>query len=230
MTMASFLTGKVRLESRDFLELLAIWAGGFVGLELVGNLMNLFFVEEGDLYLPIGPLILMILGGFYLILLVIARFTMTYRLGVQMSVTRRRMLLGEWVVSLLETAVVLLLLYLAFWLDRWLIAPLWGGVLPENNLAQLIPWWVWPLMGAAVLLLGYLGGGLMCRFGPKGLWGIYGVFLGGALVIQLVDHRVLDFLFDTIVAHGVSFSLGGVILAAVLLIFTTVQLLRLPVQ
>ena len=230
MTMAAFLKGKIRLESRDFLELLAIWAGSFVGLELMGNLMNLFLKEEGDLYLPIGPLILMIIGGFYLLLLVMARFTMTYRLGVQMSVSRRRMLLGEWVVSLLETAVVLLLLYLAFWLDQWLIAPLWGGVLPENNLVQLIPWWVWPLVGAAALLLGYLGGALMCRFGPRGLWGIYGVILGGALLIQLVDDRVLDFLVDTIAIYGVTFSLGGVILMVVLLIFATVQLLRLPVQ
>ena len=230
MTWTRFLIKKVQLERHDFLEILALWAGGFVGLEVLGNVLNLFVREGETFYVPIAPLLLLIFGGMFLILLVGARFTQTFQMGVQMSVTRRRMLLGEGAVSLLETGFTLLLIFLSFWLDQWLVSPLWGGILPEHNLALLIPWWTWPLVGAGALLLGYVSGALMCRYGLKGLWGVWGVFVGGALLLQFVDDALLDTALDFIVLHGVPISVGGLLLALALLSFTTVQMLRIPVK
>lgn len=230
MTRMRFLAEKVRLEGRDFLEILAIWAGGFVGLEVLGNLLNLFLREGEELYVPIAPLLLLIFGAVFLVLLIAVRFTMTFQLGVQMSVTRRRMLLGEWTVSLLETVFTLALIYLAFWIDEWMVSPLWGGMLPEDHLLHVIPWWVWPLVGAGTLLLGYVSGALMCRYGPKGLWGVWGAFMALGLLMQFVDDAVFNAVIDVIAVHGVSISVGGILLAVALLIFTTVQMLRIPVK
>jgi hypothetical protein len=226
MTLTKFLRGKLWLElGEDWKVLLGLWAGGFAGTEVLGAIMNLLLREDGELPVPFGPLFLLIFGGIYLVLLVASRFSLTFGLGVQMSVTRKRMLLGEWLVAMVETAYFLLLIRLAFWLDKLVILPLWGEVEDFS-----IPWWAWLLVFAGVLLLGYVGGALLCRYGIKGFWGLWGFFVLVSLAPQLLGDTVLDHTFDFIAAYGVQFSLLGVVAAVAVVVFVTVQMLRVPVK
>lgn len=222
MTLSSFLKDKLRLEKNDFLEILGIWAAGFAGLEVLSIILNLLLREDGDLYVPIGSLLLLIFGGFFLVLLVGTRFALTYQLGVQMSITRKRMMAAEWVISILETVFALGLIYLATWIDRLALAPLFGGI----DLMAAIPWAVWPLVGVGALLLGFVTGALLCRYGQKGFWFLWGLFVGGALLINLFG----DPMFAFIAAHGIPFGIGGALFAVGVFVFVFVQMLRIPIR
>ncbi|MCI8537067.1 MAG: hypothetical protein HFF18_00165 [Oscillospiraceae bacterium] len=236
MTLGRFLKGKLWLDRGEFLEILACWGAGLLFFEAVGNAIYFFLQRRDDTssYFPLGPTLLLIFGAFFIVIFVAARFVLYFQLGVQMSVTRRRMLVGEWAVTGLGTVLALALIYGSFWLDRLLIAPLWGGISAEDDLLVFMPWWVWPLVGAASLLLGFVSGALVARFGTKGLWALWGVFVGGGLFTTLLGDNLGPFVEDWLIpffeTNSLPAGIGSVLLVAAVILLTVWQMLRFPVK
>lgn len=236
MTLGRFLKGKLWLDRGEFLEILVCWAAGLLIFEAIGNVICFFLLRDDSSshYFPIAPLVLLIIGAFFILLFVAARFILYFQLGVQMSVTRRRMLLGELVTTGLGTALLLALIYASFWLDRLLIAPLWGGILPEDDLIRMMPWWVWPLVGVASLLLGFVSGALVARFGVRGFWALWVIFVGWGLLVSLLGDSlhpfVEDWLLPFLETNAIPTGIGGILLAAAVVLLACWQMLRFPVK
>ena len=226
MKLSRFLSGSLRLEGLDLLTLLGWWAGGFVLTELLGQVIFLLIRDPEDTYFQIAPLILLILAVFLLVFLVAGRFSQSFSLGIQMGVTRRRMLLAIWLISLLEMAEILLLCALSFWLDRLIFTSLYGPIMPWDDVFFLIPWWGWLLMAAAPLILGFISGALLARYGIRGFWVLWGICVGGALLFQLVEEPILFLLNNFALPLGI---LGAAALA-VLTVFSFWALLHFPVK
>ena len=225
MKLSRFLAGSLRLEGLDLLTLLGWWAGGFLVTELIGQVIMYFAQSSEKAYFQIGPLVLLFLAVFLLIFLVAGRFSQSFSLGIQMGVTRRRMLLAIWLSSILETAAILLLCALSFWLDRLIFTPIYGPIMPWDDVFFLLPWWGWLLMAAVPLILGFISGALLSRYGIKGFCVLWGIFVGGALLFQLVEEPILYLLSNFALPLGIL----GVAALAVLTVFSFVAMLRFPV-
>lgn len=236
MTLGRFLKGKLWLDRGEFLEILVCWSVGFLAFEAIGNLICFFIMrdDESAHYIAMGPMFLLILGAMFLVFFVAARFVLYFQLGVQMSVTRRRMLLGEGMITGLGTVLAMVLIYGAFWLDWILIAPLWGGIPADDDILRIMPWWVWPLVGVAALLLGFVTGALVARFGVKGFWVLWGIFVGGGLLTTLLGDNLGPFVENWLIpffeTNAVPASIGGILLAAAVVLFACWQMLRFPVK
>lgn len=75
-----------------------------------------------------------------------------------------------------------------------------------------IPWWIWPLVLLLPVWIGLLLGGLLQRFGAKGFWCAYAVFMIGTTSISQWIHPAADFLrpfpWQGLAVAGVAIFLG----------------------
>jgi len=108
------------------------------------------------------------------------RFVTEFNIGVRMSQTRRRMLLSGLVLS---TASLLEVLALAVLLNG-----VWQALVPQaDDLLAHIPAWGWAAAVYAPLCLGLFCGAVLLRFGQRGFWWMYAVFMVLCLGPQMVS-------------------------------------------
>ena len=173
-SLPAFVWDNFRLQGRDFLSYPLIVCGGWT---VVMALLAIIAAVAGDSDI-FGVGIPGVLAVAFAVLLAFvqaySRIWLEFKIGVQLSVPRRRMLTAEIMLSL-ATAVVCLA---AAWLldGLWLWAARAMGVQVEPLLSHM-PLWGWGLALLLPVALGSAGGAIVLRFGSKGGWVLYGIFM-----------------------------------------------------
>jgi hypothetical protein len=171
--MARFLWDNLRLQAADFRILPAVVAGAFVLFQLLFVVIRIFSRDPEALTLGIPGLIALVVAGMSSVVQSAGRFSMEYRVGVCMSRTRREMLCAGAVLSLLNSAVLVAAAAACNGLWALTIGRMPGA---ENILAQL-PAWGWAAAWYGPAAAGMLAGAILLRFGRRGFWGLYAIFM-----------------------------------------------------
>lgn len=218
-----------RLQKEDFLGMGAIALGGVVLTEVVVNLV--MALGKPDSYFLLGPFLLFLVGGFVAVMLSVGYWLTAFPMGVKMGATRREMVAGVAGVTVGMSLLLLTFPALDYLLERQLGVGYWVNTVGralEFDLLYYIPWWGWPLAAVLCPVVGLLVGTVILRFGRKGFWVIWGIWMAGCFVPQMLP---ADFNFPVIGTPlwnalpwvGAAFTLALTVLAVR-------TLLRLPIQ
>ncbi len=175
--------GELSLHAVDFWQLALIPLAGALLIALVLGCV-FFFADDPDapeivgVILTVAPIIIAAFAG---LLTAGTLFGIYYKLGVQMGQTRRAMILRVGLLALAEHAAVL-----AFAAGcSGLVNLGYNRFFTETeSLIAMIPWWGWVLMLTLPLAVGTFGGAVILRFGRKGFWVLYAIFMSVLLVPQ----------------------------------------------
>lgn len=178
------VVGELRLHGDDFwqLALVPLGAAVFLGAIIAGAMLwaeDTSAPEMIGVVMSTGTVAVGVTCG---LLVSGTLFTVYYKLGIQMGQTRRNMLLRLSLLSLAEQLAlvafstglsgVITLVYRRFFSEtEWILA--------------FVPWWGWVLMLTLPLAVGTFGGAVILRFGRKGFWVLYALFMAVMLLPQL---------------------------------------------
>lgn len=181
-SLPAFVWANFRLQWQDFAVMPLAVAGLWLLMMLVLGAIS-FFSGDNEIF-GVG-----IPGVFALVVAVMMagissymRIWLEFKLGVQLSVTRRRMLAAELALSLATAAEGLVVAWL---LDRvWMAlaqaaAVRYGSAVTTyyEPILAYMPWWGWLLCWLLPMALGTAAGAVVLRFGAKGGWTVYMVFM-----------------------------------------------------
>lgn len=190
---------------------------------LVGEIVMLLIAygEKEPLLemLPVSVVLALVSGSLALLILAVTRFSVEFNMLLKFPVSRRMLLVGQSAVVLLHGVVVeavVALLGLASGVLHALL--LHAPALVAFTGLGFVPWWGWLAALVAPLALGLPAGGVISRFGAKGGWALYFVFMASVLGF---DHY--ESLFDR---FDPTVLLGGAAVLAVLLPALGVHWLR----
>ncbi len=199
--------GEAKLHGADFwqMPLISVAAALLMAILLGGVLL---FVEDTSapemvgLLISLVPVIVAVGLG---CLISATLFTVYYKLGLQMGQTRRNMLLRLSILSLVMHVVTVgfaaaLSCLLAVFYSHFFA--------PTDVLLALVPWWGWVLMLTLPLAIGMLGGAILMRFGRKGFWVMYGIFMSLLLLPQLFTGMLDSWNIDLWVERIAAFTLA----------------------
>jgi hypothetical protein len=150
-------------------------------------------------------------------------FSMELRMGVHMSIPRRMMVAAGVAGSLLET--VLLVGEAALLNAGWVA--IFGNYSPEARIVNCIPAWAWAMMLYMPTAMGMLGGSILLRFGRKGFWTLYALFMAACFLPQFFKSSIPAGSLDALLAM---LPVAGPILAAVCVAVGTIMLWRIPIS
>lgn len=221
--MYKMIRANLRLSLQDLAIELGIVAGVWLLLEAGTNLV-VGLAKESTTAIITAPTLLVV-GGLALLFVNAARFMVEFPRGVRFSVTQRRMLAGLMAVCTVHTAAVLGLSALLGAVSGLIYKLAWqprGVELAFDGLA-LFPWWGWLAVAAACILGGLVGGALYLRFGPKGMWVMWGAWM----VFVFFDEQILGLFSGLQALPGLAW-LGGLVGPVVLV--GVVALLALSVR
>ncbi len=190
--------GELQLHATDFgqIALIPLAATVLIGLLLAGVSL---FVDDTSApsivgialgVVPVGAAAatgLLTAGGLFVIY---------YKLGVQMGQTRRAMLLRVGLLALAEQAV---LLACSAGLSSVITLGYSRFFTQTESMLALIPWWGWVLMLTLPLAIGTFGGAVVLRFGRKGFWVLYAVFMSALLLPQLFTDFFVNLWLDAFI-------------------------------
>lgn len=188
----AFLAANFRLQASDFLMVpvwgAAIWAGTTALMAAV----SFFAAADGEVFdqeiFSVGVPGIAAMGYTVVmgLLVTVGRVTLEFKTGVQMSVPRRRMLAAT---AALSAATALETLALAWVLNRlWLI--LFGRFMAEPvDVLGMMPLWGWLAALVLPVTTGLLSGAIVLRFGAKGGWTLYALFMAACWLPGLVGDR-----------------------------------------
>lgn len=178
------VVGELRLHGDDVwqLALVPLGAAVFLGAILAGAML---WAEDTSAPEVVGVVMstgIVVVGVGCGLLISGTLFTVYYKLGIQMGQTRRNMLLR---LSLLSLAEQLGLLAFSVGLSG-VITLVYRRFFSETEwIFGFVPWWGWVLMLTLPLAVGTFGGAVILRFGRKGFWVLYGMFMAVMLLPQL---------------------------------------------
>ncbi len=209
--------GELRLHAADFwqISLIPLVATVFLGVLLS---VVLFLVEDTSapevvpVALSIFPVIIAVVAGG---IFAGVQFGVYYKLGVQMGQTRRAMIVRTGLVALVEH------LYLVG------IALLFSGCItlfysrffaPSESLLAFVPWWGWVLMVTLPVAGGSFAGAVPLRFGRKGFWVLYVIFMAVLFLPQLAPNllgngllQVFEQVIELVPVHPIPFCVASLL-------------------
>ncbi len=227
------MVGELRFHANDFWQLALIPLAGSVLIALVLGCV-FFFADD-----PSAPEIVGVI--FSVAPVVIAAFTgvltagtlygIYYKLGVQMGQTRRIMILRVGLLALVEHAVVLAF---ATGLSSLVNLGYSRFFTETDSLIAMIPWWGWVLMITLPIAVGTFGSAVILRFGRRGFWVLYAIFMSALLGPQFFTDFFVNLGLDAFIEGVGQLTLTQphlVCLVSVLPFLIGVALLwRLPIK
>ena len=236
-TLPAFVWANFKLQCTDF-AIIPLAVTGLWSLMMLVLAAITFFSGDNEIF-GVG-----IPGLFALIVAVIlaaftsfSRIWLEFKLGVQMSIPRRRMLAAELTLSLVTAAEGLVTAWL---LDRvWMVlaqaaAARHGAAVTHyyEPILAYMPWWGWLLCWLLPMALGTAAGAVVLRFGAKGGWVLYMVFMALCLTSSWWMER-LEPVFDQVGGLGdlvmAALPAAGFVLAAAAVLAAARLLLRIAV-
>lgn len=224
--------GELRLHASDFwqMPLIPLVVSVLLGVYLS---VVLCLVEDTSapemvaVSLSVIPVIITVLAGG---IFVGVQFGVYYKLGVQMGQTRRAMLARTGLLALVEH---LYLLGTALLFSGAITLFYSRFFAPSENLLAFIPWWGWVFMVTLPVAGGSFVGVVPLRFGRKGFWVLYAIFMTVLFLPQLAPNllgngmlQVFEQVIELVPVHPIPFCV-----ASVLPFLGTVAILwRLPLR
>ena len=211
-------------------------ACGFLcGIFLLVHIVTLgaltIFGERSSLLL--SGVLMPVIAGIIILVYAIAAISVTYYQAVRFSQNRKRALgLSLGVLAAFERMVAPVL-WLKLTGSNALIWGIGGRKIPEGSAVSepvrtlfievfSMDWWGWPAIALGAAALGVIIAAVLLRYGSKGGWVMWGLWMGGILFMQLLPwktHTITDWLFPLL---AILFLSG--------LVWSIWYLLRMPVR
>lgn len=197
----------LKMNAGDFILYAAITGGLFLLGEAV--ILCVMAIAKPDTGIFLAGIVLPIAGAFSLFIMCFINTTVMFDTALRFGRTRRQSLGLVAGLLALEGVFVMGLAALLALAERFLLPGLWaklagfeswklglGMPLPEGSgpaqaaLLQIedfvLAWWWYPLLWAAALAAGLFCGALVQRFGPKGAWALWGLWMAACFGPQLL--------------------------------------------
>ena len=235
----------IRLNLDDMWLALGVVGGIFLLIHVVTAVILHFFFESEYSSLMISGVILPSTSALVILMISLGHTLAAYTLAVKFSQTRRRALgLTLGLVSFealcsMGLAALLALLERAIapqfwmWLTGTQYVTVWRGGqgrLDESPWAATLfvedfslDWWWFPLLAAAAVLLGLIIGAVILRFGRRGGWTIWCIWMLCCFVPQLGGATLLSDWLEYLAVLAVLFVAG-------LFVWSVWYLLRAPIK
>ena len=200
----------LKMNAGDFSFYAAITGGLFLLGEVV--ILCVMAIARPDTSIFLAGIVLPIVAAFSLFIMSFTNSTVMFDTALRFGRTRRQSLGLVVALLALEGAFVMGLAGLLALAERFLLPGLWAKLagfegwklglnmpLPEGSgpaqaaLLQIedfvLAWWWYPLLLAAALALGLSLGALIQRFGPKGAWVMWAIWMGLCFGPQLLGQN-----------------------------------------
>lgn len=200
----------LKMNAGDFSLYAAIAGGLFLLGEAV--ILCVMTIAKPDTGIFLAGIVLPIVGAFSLFIMSFTNSTVMFDTALRFGRTRRQSLGLVVALLALEGAFVMGLAGLLALAERLLLPGLWAKLagfegwklglnmpVPEGSqpvqaaLLQIesfvLAWWWYPLLWAAALALGLCFGALIQRFGPKGVWALWAIWMGLCFGPQLLGQN-----------------------------------------
>ncbi len=197
----------LKMNAEDFSLYAAVTGGLFLLGEVVILCVMAFLKPDTGIFL--AGIVLPIVGAFSLFIMSFTNSSVMFDIALRFGRTRRQSLGLVVALLALEGAFAMSLAALLALAERFLLPGLWaklagfegwklglGMPLPEGSgpaqaaLLQIedfvLAWWWYPLLWAAALAAGLFCGALVQRFGPKGAWALWGLWMAACFGPQLL--------------------------------------------
>ena len=236
----------------DLWLVLGVPVGGFVLLHLIIAGVLVFFHADSSLML--SGILLPICSGIVMLIVSIAHVGITYFQAIRFSQTRRRALGQTMALIGFEGGCSLAITALLTFLEQHFAPRLWlaltgyqalewgidGHVIPDPVLGTSsvstaggtlliedfsLAWWWFPLILLACIATGIIVGAIIARFGSRGGWTLWCIWMVCCFAPQLLGNRLIlldDFIWWILLVTGIS--------AAAALVWSFYYLLHAPVK
>ena len=197
----------ILLNKSDFWLLWGVVGGAFVLMQL---LVGLITVVSGDAELLLSGIVLPCVAGGILIFTTMAQIMVTFEQGLQFGCTRKRALRLSLGLSAAEAAGAMGLAAVLSLLERLVGASLWNSVAGTQVAAIALNWYWWLAIALGAVLLGTILGALIQRFGRRGFWALWVLWMVGCFGFQLLPwkhYTITNWLFPLL---GVAVLAGAV--------------------
>ena len=175
------------LQLRDVWQYLLIEAGAALAAGLLIGVIALAEQDGDGLVFAMPGVLALVAAAFLNVLQAGCGFSIYFKLGVHMGMTRRALLAGMLATGL-SMSVVMVAGAAAI---NGLAVLLGGGA--AMDLVGGLPAWAWAAMVYLPVALGLMGGGVLLRFGRRGFWALYILFMAVCIVPNLlVDLHLPD--------------------------------------
>lgn len=219
---------------------LLMYAGINLGVFLLMQVIHVFVMLvlfPCDAILVSG-ILMMVFSAVTLCFGAVGHVNLTYMQALEFGQTRRRALWRTLALIVFETLFTLAVVAVLVWVEYNLSPRFWmalagadGYTLRVNGYAVVcggsldgvelnidgfaqLDWWVYPLILGLASLIGIIAGALIQRFGSKGGWTLWGVWMffccGGIRLLPWKQHTILDWLVPlaaAVLAAGLVWSL-----------------------
>lgn len=231
-SLPGFLADNFRLQRADFGIMLLVPLGVWALVLVIVGVLDPIVGDPADPILGVAGIFAFAAGAFCSGICSMSRSWLEFRIGVQMSNSRRRMLLA---ILTLDLALGGLLLAEAFVLNKAGAALFRALGLPGAARADLLaqmPLWGWLLALVLPAAAGTLGGALVLRFGRRAGWAMYFLFLACCISPSVLDDlaetnltfgALLEGLLPFLPALGFAASAAALIVSAALLLRASIS-------
>ena len=196
----------IRFNLDDLLLYLGVEGGIFLLIQLViGGVMVLLKPADGIL---ISGIILPIIAGILILLSGVTHVTVTFEQALRFGQTRRRAVGLTAGLMAFEGVCALGCAALLALVERYLSPPLWAWLAGRGHWVVDYPgasgaledclvlnsfqldWWWYPVILLIGLGGGLVGGAIIQRFGSKGAWILWGIWMAACFVPQMMGREV----------------------------------------
>ena len=227
--MLSACIKQLKLQKKDFLQVGIVCVSFVAVAELIVNLVMCFGDPES--YFMMAPFLLFFMFSIMALAISVAYWTTAFSIGLRMGATRREMTVGVLFQTLVMNVFIIAFAWLELLLERTLGVGYWVNTVGKDlefDVLFSLPWWSWLLSVLVCTVGGLLFGTVILRFGRKGFWVIWGLWMAGALGPSLLPDDFNIPIVGTPLWTALPWVAVVVVLALCFLAVRT--LLRLPVR
>lgn len=193
----------------EFVAVLIIWLIGF-------GILHLIMLEDADSWLALGTLMAVIIEAMIALLTGAMSMGICFNLQVSMGCTRKRFYVSYYLANVIKDLLIVLLLLLLCATETQLCGWIYPGTAGKLD---LFPWLLKLGVPAALAVpaVGSLCGAILLRFGRKGYWVLWFLwmfaFLGVPRIMDAPDGTLFGELAGWITRVAQAVPAGGWILA-----------------
>lgn len=188
----------IRLNASDYAVAAAVAAVPFLITQVVTALVMVLVKGDWQDFegLSLSGSILPITCGFFTVITSLSNVGLTFELSVKFGCTRRRALAHVAGMLATQAALAFGLAAPLIVLEQKALPHLWAAVrgvpgpLPTEVIS--LPLWLLPLIAAGCLIAGMFFGALIQRFGHKGSWVLFGIYMACLIVPQVLPDGLWD--------------------------------------